>query len=160
MNTGKPLEAHLKDMDSFFYDGNGWQAGLYQLVSDINLGQAVWKPSDERNSIWKILKHITFWKFAILSDAKGKPLSVDERRAGDWRDIPDMPTEELWQTELKELKDTHEEFKEFLRNFGMELFNTENEEANYLRENLCHDPYHAGQIGLLRVLQGIPPIKY
>lgn len=147
-------------MDSFFYGGNGWQAGLHQLVSDLNFKQASWKPSDERNSIWKIVKHVIFWKFAILSDSKGKPLSVEERRAGDWRNIPSEPTEELWQKEIEELKDTHEEFKEFVKNYGMELFNTENEDANYYRENLCHDSYHAGQIGLLRVLQGIPSIIY
>jgi len=160
LETVNPLKAHLKDLDSFFYGGNGWQAGLYQLVSDLNFEQAVWKPSNERNSIWKIIKHVIFWKFAILIDAKGKPLSVEERRAGDWRNIPEKPTEELWQNEIKELKDTHEEFKEFLKNFGMELFNTDNEDTNYFRENLCHDSYHSGQIGLLRVLQRITPIKY
>jgi len=160
MNSTDPLKAYLKDMDSFFYGGNGWQAGLYQLVSDLNFEQAVWKPSEERNSIWKIVKHITFWKFAILSDSKGKALTDDERRAGDWRKIPDKPTEELWQNEIEELRDTHEEFKQFIKNLGTELFNTENEDADYFRENLCHDSYHAGQIGLLRVLQGISPIKY
>ncbi len=147
-------------MDSFFYGGNGWQAGLYQLVSDLKMEQAVWKPAEGRNSIWKILKHISFWKFAILSDAKGKPLSVEERREGDWRNVPEEPTEEKWQSEIINLRQTQEEFKEFVRSYGSELFNVKNDDANYIRENLCHDPYHAGQIGLIRVLQGIPPIKY
>jgi len=147
-------------MDSFFYGGNGWQAGLYQLVKGLDFKQAVWKPSADRNSIWKIVKHVIFWKFAILSDSKGKPLSVEERREGDWRNIPDEPAEELWQNEVKKLKETHEEFKEFIKNFGPEIFNTKNDDANYFRENLCHDSYHAGQIGLLRVLQGIKAIKY
>ena len=147
-------------MDTFFYGGNGWQAGLHQLVEDLNMEQAVWKPAEERNSIWKIVKHTIFWKFAILSDAQGKPLTTEQRREGDWRNIPDDPTEEKWLEEIKNLKKTHEEFKEFVKNYGAELFNLENEDANYIRENLLHDPYHAGQIGLLRILQGIPPIKY
>lgn len=153
-------EAHLKDMDSFFYGGNGWQAGLFQLVEDLKMEQAVWIPAEGRNSIWKIIKHVIFWKYAILERAKGKPLTSDQRREGDWRNIPEDPTEEKWQDEIRDLKKTHEEFKEFIKNYGSELFNMNNDESNYIRENLLHDPYHAGQIGLLRVLQGIPPIKY
>lgn len=147
-------------MDSFFYGGNGWQAGLYQLVTDLNMEQASWKPAEGRNSIWKILKHISFWKYAILTDAKGAPLSAEERRLGDWRNIPKKPTEEKWQSEIIYLRQTQEEFKEFVKSYGAELFNVKNDDANYIRENICHDPYHAGQIGLIRVLQGIPPIKY
>ena len=147
-------------MDSFFYGGNGWQAGLYQLVNGLKMEQAVWQPSEKRNSIWKIIKHIIFWKYAILSHAKGKPLTPEERRGGDWRNIPDNPSEELWQEEIKILRQTHEEFKEYVRSYGEELFNIKSDDANYIRENLLHDPYHAGQIGLLRVLQGTPPIEY
>ena len=160
MDQTNQFEAYLKDMDSFFYGGNGWQAGLYQLVEDLKVNQAVWKPAEGRNSIWKIVKHIIFWKFAILSDAKGNQLTAEERKEGDWRDIPENPDEEQWQKEIEVLKITHEEFKQLVKKSGAELYNIANEDANYIRENLFHDPYHAGQIGLLRVLQGIPPVKY
>ncbi len=155
-----PVNAYQKDMDSFFYGGNGWQAGLYQLVSDLNFEQASWVPSPGRNSIWKIVKHVNFWKVAILSDSKGKPLTGEERQAGDWRNIPEKPSEELWKQEVIDLKNIHEEFKDYLKQFGTELFNPGNDDANFFRENINHDSYHAGQIGLLRILQGIQPIKY
>jgi len=160
METQNYIDSCLKDMDSFFFGGNGWQAGLYQLVSDINSEQASWKPSDERNSIWKILMHINFWKYNIFAFTSGNDLSTEERQIGDWRNIPVNPTEELWQEELKLTKDTHEKLKALIVRSGSEIFNIENDDSNYIRENLNHDSYHAGQIGLLRVLQGIKPINY
>lgn len=154
------LSSYLKDMDSFFYGGNGWQAGLYQLVSDLNFRQAEWKPYEERNSIWKIVKHTIFWKHSILSYKDGKPLSAKERQEGDWKDIPQNTSEELWRQEIKLLEETHLKMKEMIGKTGSELFNPENDDSNYIRENLNHDAYHAGQIGLLRILQGIKPIQY
>ena len=154
------LRAYLKDMDSFFYGGNGWQAGLYQLVSDLNYRQAEWLPGEGRNSIWKIVKHIIFWKYSILSYKNGNPLSASERQEGDWREIPQKTSEELWQLELKLLEETHLKMKEVIEKTGAELFNPENDDSDYIRENMNHDSYHAGQIGLIRVLQGIKPIQY
>lgn len=160
MNLFNPTAAFIKDMDSFFYGGNGWQAGLFQLVNDLNFIQASWKPSEGRNSIWKIVKHISFWKYSILCYKSGKPLSSEERKAGDWKEIPENPDEHLWKEELAYMESIHKQFKELIHNTGDELFDTDSDESNYIRENINHDSYHSGQIGLLRILQGLKPIQY
>ena len=156
----KATESYIRDLDSFFYGNNGWQAGFYQLVKDLDYKQASWKPSGERNSVWKIVKHVIFWKYSIQCNKNNKPLTSEEKQAGDWRDIPENPDENLWQKEILLLKQTHEDFKTLIINTGEELFDINNNDSNYIREVINHDSYHAGQIGLLRVLQGLKPIEY
>ena len=151
------LEAHIEDMDGFFYGGNIWQAGLFQLVEGLTLEQALWKPSEDRHCIWNVVKHIIFWKtYAIAYIRKTQKPDYEK---DNWSKLPDAPSVNDWQNELKLLKENHDEFKNLIRNFGAELFNTENKEANYIREIINHDSYHSGQIGLLRVMQGLKPIE-
>ena len=100
MKTHNPIIAYLRDMDSFFYGGNGWQAGLFEQIKDLNFKQAAWRPDNKRNSIWKIVKHTIFWKLYIFSEEEGKPFSSAERKAGNWMSIPEKPDEEKWQAEL------------------------------------------------------------
>ncbi|HRB00901.1 MAG TPA: DinB family protein [Ignavibacteria bacterium] len=160
MKIHNPVRAYLRDMDSFFYGGNGWQAGLFEQLKDLNFKQAVWRPDINRNSIWKIVKHTIFWKQYIFSEEEGKPFSSEERRSGNWMSIPEKPDEEKWQSELLLLEMTHKKMKSLIRKKDIELFNTRKEFSNYIREIISHDAYHAGQIGLVRVLQGIKPAKY
>ncbi len=152
-----PLEAHLKDMDSFFYGGNRWQAGLYQLIQDLTLEQVMWKPTVERHCIWEVVKHVHFWKTYAIAIYLDKP--KPDWEIGNWAKFPDPPSEKNWKQDLEALKTNHEELKTVVKNFGNELFNPENKRANYLREITNHDSYHSGQIGLLRVMQGLKPIE-
>lgn len=160
MKTLNPIRAYLRDMDSFFYGGNEWQPGLFEQVKDLNFEQAAWIPNNKRNSIWKIVKHTIFWKQYIFSAESGNPFSAEVRKTGNWMSIPELPDEENWQAEILLLEKTHIKMKTLIRKKGIELFNTRKEFSNYIRENISHDAYHAGQIGLLRVMQGIKPAKY
>jgi len=53
----------------------------------------------------------------------------------------------------------HEEFKAVINKFGVKLFDADDGTANFLRQIINHDSYHCGQIGLLRVMQGLKPIE-
>lgn len=155
MNT--PLEAHLKDMDSFFYGENRWQAGLYALIKDLTIEQVVWKPSPDRHCIWEVVKHVLFWK--LYATATFLEITKPDWETGNWAELPPSPSEKSWKLELENLKNSHEELKNVVKNFGDELFNIQNKRSNYIREMTNHDSYHAGQIGLLRVMQGLKPIE-
>ncbi|MBK8980942.1 MAG: hypothetical protein IPM38_01155 [Ignavibacteria bacterium] len=160
MKSPDPVKTYLKDLDSFFYGGNRWQPGILQLTEDLNFKQAVWVPGKNKNSIWKIVMHSNFWKQYIFSIDAGKPFSNEEKHSGDWRDVPSKPDESKWQDEIDLMIITHKKMKALVLKLGMELFNQRKSFSVFVRENISHDAYHAGQIGLLRSLQGISKINF
>ena len=36
--------------------------------------QAVWKPAPDRHSIWELVLHIAYWKYAVRRNLEGSPL--------------------------------------------------------------------------------------
>jgi hypothetical protein len=156
-NLLSPLDTLLKDTDSFFYGDNHWQAGLLQLVKELIYTQALWKPSEDRHCIWEVVRHIIFWKryaVAYILD-KEKP----DPESGNWTKAGIELKEDDWKDELEQLEHMHEELKQTIMRYGIEIFDSKERKSNYLRAILYHDSYHAGQIGLLRVMQGLKPIE-
>jgi hypothetical protein len=152
-NTIKLL---LKDLDNFFHGPNFWQAGLYAQVKDLNHQQALWKPSPERNCIWEILQHINAWKWFAVESIKGN--KIESMKEYNWVPLPKEPDEAKWKAEVEKSKKLHEEFKMLVSKASPELFNLSKENIEYYQQVLYHDCYHTGQIGLLRVMQGIKPV--
>lgn len=144
------------DLDKFFDGGNDWQAGLYQLIEPLTLEQALWKPSPDRHSIWEALLHINFWKEYAIAYVLGTPRA--DADTGNWMLPPDPATEADWRAEVERTRALHESLKTTVASMGDRLFDTEQKQSNYVRQLICHDAYHAGQIGLLRVLQGLQPV--
>jgi len=152
-----PLDTLIKDADSFFHGDNHWQAGLLQLVKELNYEQALWKPSEDRHCIWEIVRHINFWKRSAIAYVldKERPDAVK----GNWTKAEKELGESDWKDEVEELEHLHEELKQAMMRLGAEIYDNKERKSNYLRTILYHDCYHAGQIGLLRVMQGLKPIE-
>ncbi len=150
-------EALIFDLDKFFDGGNHWQAGLYQLVEPLTLEQALWKPAPDRHSIWEALLHINFWKQFTIAYLRGE--QKPDATAGNWAIPPQHATILDWQNELRRTRLLHEQLREVIANLGDGIVDTDSRPSNYVRQIICHDAYHAGQIGLLRVLQGLAPIE-
>jgi hypothetical protein len=152
-----PVDTLLKDADAFFYGGNHWQAGLLQLVKELSYEQALWKPSEERHCIWEIVRHINFWKryaVAYISDRV-----MPDADTGNWTKATNELKADDWKNELEELELLHEELKQTIMKMGNLIIDNRERKSNYLRTILYHDCYHSGQIGLLRVMQGLKPIE-
>jgi len=151
------VDTFLFDLDKFFTGGNSWQAGLYQQIEGLTVDQATWKPAPDRHSIWDVLIHINFWKqYAI---AAVRETDKPDPEAGNWTLAPADADETNWKKELERTRRMHEELKAIAAERDEDLFDTEKKLSNYIRQLICHDAYHAGQIGLLRVMQGLKPIE-
>jgi uncharacterized damage-inducible protein DinB len=150
-----PIETFLGDLDAFFDGGNHWQAGLFQLISELTLEQALFRPTVERHCIWEVLRHINFWKMyaiAYVTDTE-KP---DRRK--NWVKTNSNLSSKDWKNQLAELKKVHEGMKDALNRMGDTVFDIHQRKSNYIRQIICHDSYHTGQIGVLRAMQGLKPI--
>jgi hypothetical protein len=145
--------AFLNDSKHFFFGKNFWQAGLLEQITDISLKEALWRPAPERHCIWEYLRHINFWKeWAIIYIEDGKKLNAKEKN---WEALPEKQTEENWQLEIEKTKLIHEHFTNASEKLGNSLYESTEENVIYFRQVLLHDSYHTGQIGLVRVLQGL-----
>jgi hypothetical protein len=151
------IKTYLYDLERFFSGGNTWQASLIQQIEGLTLEQALWKPAPERHCIWDILLHINFWKqyaVALVRDTE-KP----DAESGNWSLAPSGGSEAQWQTELARARTVHDSVQAVATEMGDKLFDTEQKHSNMIRQIIMHDAYHTGQIGLLRALQGLPPIE-
>jgi uncharacterized damage-inducible protein DinB len=153
----QPNDTFLFDLEQFFSGGNYWQAGLWQQVDGLTLEQVLWKPAQDRHSIWQVLLHINFWKTVVIATLRNTPRP--DATTGDWSVPPDNPTEVDWKKELERTRTLQGELSDEAKKLGENLFDTTEKKSNYIRQLICHDAYHTGQIGLLRVMQGIKAIE-
>lgn len=157
---GQMVERLLADMDAVFCE-DGWHASLLDAVGDLTAAQAAWTPSPPRNSVWRIVEHVSLWKEDVARRVAGEPRRpAGWEREHDWKDIPEV-TDAAWQASLRRLRAAHARLRAELAkrsDADLQVPPPGYEAPLYaaLRGVIAHDSYHCGQICYLRALQGIP----
>lgn len=150
-----PISAYVNDLDLFITGKNFWQASLYAQLEGLTVENALYKPAPERHCIWELVRHMSYWKYwAVTYVTKGEKLYA---RDDDWRELPEVQTEENWQADVTYLKSLHDECVKISEGIGNDMFESTDEKIVFFRQLLYHDCYHTGQVGLLRVMQGLKP---
>lgn len=140
------------------YDTNVWFVALRNAIEGLTAEQAAWKPTGADNSVWQTLSHLTFYNYAYLERFKG----VDFRYSTDDNDETFFAgtTDEEWATEVARFDAVMKEWRELITkaddNKFDEAVSAENPVswATLIANVNAHNAYHAGQILLLRKLQG------
>jgi hypothetical protein len=149
-----PIESYVSDLEQFVTGNNFWQASLYQQLEGLTLAQAIYKPAADRHCIWELIRHMNYWKYwAITYMNTGEKLNA---KGENWRELPEA-TEENFDNDLNELRSLHKQCVELSNQTAEDLFTSTEERIVFFRQLLYHDCYHTGQIGLLRVMQGLKP---
>lgn len=149
-----PVKAYIRDLDSFFYSGNNWQPSLLELLKEITAKDASWRPAKGRNNIYELLMHSNFWKKAVICHLRENPMSREQLKKGNWIRTKKQVTSEQWNDCLAETETVHEELKAEILRHGKKLHDISSDVSNYSREVICHEAYHAGQIGIIRAMLG------
>lgn len=141
------------------YDKNTWFVALKNTLDGVTASEAVWKPENSDNSIWETLSHLNYYNFAYVERFKG----VDHQYPADDNDATftaGEATDEAWAQELAKLDAIMTEFRDLIANsheskFNEPVSNTNQASWATLVSNInAHNAYHAGQILLIRKLQG------
>ncbi len=141
------------------YDKNTWFVALKNTLEGVTAGEALWKPVGSDKSIWETVSHLNYYNFAYVERFKGE----DYQYPADDNDATftaGEATEEAWAAEITKLDAVMTEFRELIRNAEMSKFDEPVSKTNQaswatLISNInAHNAYHAGQILLLRKLQG------
>jgi len=143
----------------FGFDRENWHPALVQALEGVTAEQAAWRPADGRNSIHDIVLHLLHWKRAALDNFE--PLATrdafDAYAAQDWQ--REAAVTVGWEGDVRQLMEVSKQLIETVEAAGAEELASPLEHGRRARAlnllNLAtHDAYHAGQIRLLRVLQG------
>ncbi len=132
-----------------------WFAPVQKALENVDEAQAVWKPADitEFNSIQEITYHLLYYKARFLSSLTGsafETLADNETTfiAGlsmDWEKIK----RELYVTNFKIV-----EYLQTLQDSDLDSLLPKETIGQQVMDLAAHDAYHAGQIVLIRKLQG------
>jgi len=140
------------------FDEERWYAGLLKSVDGLTAAQAAWKPAPDRNSIQQIVRHLTLWKEALLSDWDGKTPDYDQAEAGDWQ--PVSSDDAAWRADVNALEAVTRTLAERWALLSEEELlavppGRKRPPLQLVFDLTSHDAFHAGQIRLLRRLQGV-----
>jgi len=150
-------------LDHTFEKESG-QPSLAQAVAGLTSGQAAWKPSPARHSIWQITRHVAHWKKAFIAALDGHPVEYDGWNRRDWQEIAGAQQE--WEREVAHLHAVSGEVRARLDGFDDEGLSRSIKWYTHSRfprpiatrflTLATHDIYHAGQIQYLFALQEMP----
>ncbi|MEP7038040.1 MAG: DinB family protein [Acidobacteriota bacterium] len=140
------------------YDENGWFVALKNAVKDLTAEQANWKTANLDNSIWEILTHLNFYNEAYLKRFKGidyvyPTLENDET-------FSSAATEKEWRTEVERFDAIMSEWRNLLEAASESRFDEAVSATNkslwssVISNINTHNAHHAGQIVVIRKLQG------
>ncbi|MEX0648407.1 MAG: DinB family protein [Balneolaceae bacterium] len=137
-----------------------WHGGpsLMGCLRGVSAGQAAWKPSPDRNSIWNLVLHMAYWKYNITRHLNPDHPKGFEHSPVNFPQVPPTRLENEWKTDKSLLKETHitlvKEIKLFPPEKLDEIVPTKKEWtfAQLITGIAAHDTYHIGQIQLLKRL--------
>jgi hypothetical protein len=162
----RPTGAVAWLLERMFLPQPGWEhPPLLSLLEGLTVEQVLWRPGPDRRCIWQYVRHMLAWQTFVLDRLRGEapPAFSDP-----WPDLPDVDDEaelsRCWSVDLERLQ---------ARRAGLiaavEALDPEEPHPHPDLAHLphwiaplgvqIHDSYHAGQIALLRGLQGLPPTE-
>jgi uncharacterized damage-inducible protein DinB len=140
------------------YDGQPWYGKAFcKLLEEVTAEQAAAKPFPQAHSIWQQVLHAIAWRKFALRLLRGESvsgLSDDEN----WPE-PSMRDAAAWKATLDEFAQTQSELQAALADLTDERLADKAADKPFtvyrlLHGVIHHDAYHAGQIALLRKLNG------
>ncbi len=133
----------------YTYLHDDWVTPLSELLDGVSLEEALWKPSPESNSIWRIVLHTAKWNENIVDRVEHR----DSARPGEdahWPQLPDPADEQGWQDAQARLKRSFELVANMLANASLEKIQASRYGLGDVLCRFTHIGYHFGQITKIR----------
>ena len=147
------LDALLEDS----YSLRPWQGpSLKGSLRGVSARQALWRPARGRHSIWDLVLHAAYWKYAVRRLLTGEKRGAFPRKGSNWFAPPASATEKEWKALLALLDEEHRKLAEAAARLSPADLPRKpggtRTIANLLYGVASHDVYHTGQIQLLKRL--------
>lgn len=152
------LQVLLDAIDEAF-DHKAWHGpNLRGAIRGLSADVACRRPAPGRHSIWELVVHAAYWKYAVRRRLIGDKRGSFTFKGSNWFSRPDEPSEPAWQQDVALLVAEHRRLVEVARALDPRRLHKPAaggrvSPAVLLRGIAFHDVYHAGQIGLLKRLR-------
>jgi uncharacterized damage-inducible protein DinB len=149
----------LLDLLDEAYDRPGWHGpNLRGALRGLGAAAAQCRPEGAANSIWRIVLHCAYWKYAVRHriTGEGKRGSFP-RRGSNWFALPEPADAAAWKADLALLDEQHRRFREVVAGLSEGRLDERcgrSPVARLVYGIAAHDLYHAGQVRLLIRLTG------
>jgi hypothetical protein len=158
-----PLVELLQKALAQAYDRKSWHGPVLRgALRGVSAREAAWRPAPGRHNVWELAVHAAYWKYSVTR--RLRRLHGEETRfplpGSDWFERPQgAPDEHAWKADLHLLGDMHRDLAhEVARLTGDDLSRIPDGSRTPVVDLVlgvaAHDLYHAGQIQLLKRLQG------
>jgi uncharacterized damage-inducible protein DinB len=138
------------------YDKKAWHGtNLRGSIRGMTLDQLSWRPSSGRHSMWEIVVHCAYWKYAVWRRITGAQRGRFPLKGSNFFKRPIEKTEEAWKRDLRLLDEMHFQLVEAVSNLSESDLKKRTGKKKYTHLQVIqgiamHDVYHAGQIQLLK----------
>ena len=158
-----PIAQLLVSIDQA-YDRSSWHGtNLRGSLRGMTVEEADWRPAPGRHSIWELVVHCAYWKYAARRQILGEPKGTFPYPGSDFFPRPDPassePAERVWAADLEVLASMHKSLRAAIAGLSPEeLAGPARGRRNRRMLDIAagvaaHDLYHAGQIQLLKRLR-------
>ena len=141
------------------FTGRGWQGTtLTGAIRGVSPALASWRPASDRHSIWDLVLHTAYWKYAVRCRLTGeRPKGGFARSPANWPTPPAQGGTGAWRADIRLLKVEHAKLRDVVAQLSdRRLARRTPSGAWRLDETIfgvaAHDAYHTGQIQLLKRL--------
>jgi uncharacterized damage-inducible protein DinB len=151
----------LLNMIDQAYDRRAWHGtNLKGSIRGLDAERAAWRPDPQRHSIWEVVVHAAYWKYAVRRRILGEKRGSFPLKGSNWFRRPVENTEAAWHQDVALLEETHARLREAIAHVPAQQFSKLQGKTKYTYAQLIygiasHDLYHAGQIQLLKKLSSL-----
>jgi hypothetical protein len=145
------------------YSRKAWHGpNLRGAIRGLDPRVAAWRPAPGRHSIWEIVVHCAYWKYAVRRRILGEERGAFPLKGSNWFARPATASSQAWRDDIALLEDLHRRLRTVVA--GLSPRDLEKIPRGSRVPNLAvlcgiaaHDVYHAGQIQLLKRLAKARP---
>jgi hypothetical protein len=144
------------------YDQKAWHGpNLKGSIRGLSAEQAAWRPSPRRHCIAEQVIHAAYWKYAVRRRLRGDERGSFPLKGSNWFPVAGPLAAQEWKSHTALLDSEHRLLRETIVEFPADrLFELaaggKVTNVAIISGIAAHDVYHAGQIQLLKRLQGGP----
>jgi uncharacterized damage-inducible protein DinB len=157
MTSPSSEPARVADQLRRAFEGDAWHGpSLFELLQDVDAATAVAKPLPKVHSIWELVLHIAAWDGAACRRLGGETIQLTGTA-----NFPVVPkaTEAAWRKGVAHAKRTHDVLVKAVAALPESRLRDRVPGKKYdfyflLHGVAQHELYHAGQIAILKKVQG------
>jgi uncharacterized damage-inducible protein DinB len=141
------------------FDRRSWHGpNLLGSLRGLSPQAAAWRPAPGRHNIWELVVHAAYWKYAVTRRMTGATRGSFPVEGSNWFPRPIARTAADLRADLRLLKRCHADLLAAVRALPAtrlrERMGSRDTVESMIRGVAAHDLYHAGQVQLLKRLQG------